>query len=161
MRAPWRKPLVVLAPKTLLRHAGARSPLADLAAGFQPVIAGTGRDARRVVAATGKLAVLLEEALAKSPDPRIALVRLEQLYPLDSAALAAALAPHPGADLVWAQEEPENFGYFQWLDRRLEDIAGRRWRLVSRPASPSASAGPKVWDDRHLQAVIDAALDLG
>ncbi|MEM7683560.1 MAG: hypothetical protein AAF293_01960, partial [Pseudomonadota bacterium] len=69
-------------------------------------------------------------------------------------------ARYPDADLVWAQEEPENFGYFQWLDRRLEEATGRRWRCVSRPASPSASAGPKAWDDAHLQSVIGTALGL-
>ena len=57
------------------------------------------------------------------------------------------------------QEEPENMGYFGWLDRRLEAVAGRRWRLVTRPASPSASSGPKQWDDAHLKAVISAALE--
>ena len=124
------------------------------------MIAGPGQSARRVVLSTGKLSVLLEEALEKSGTSGIALIRLEQLYPFDADAVARAVAAHPGAELVWAQEEPENFGYFQWLDRRLEAIAGRRWRLIGRPASPSASAGPKVWDDRHLQAVIDAALDL-
>jgi 2-oxoglutarate dehydrogenase E1 component len=73
--------------------------------------------------------------------------------------LARALAPYRDAELIWAQEEPENMGYFGWLDRRLEAVAGRRWRLVSRPASPSASSGPKQWDDAHLQALISTALE--
>ena len=158
--APWRKPLVVLAPKTLLRHAGARSSLSDFSGTFKPVIDGPGQGARRVVAATGKLAVLLDEAVKKRALRGIELLRLEQLYPLDQTTIAEVIARHPDAELVWAQEEPENFGYFQWLDRRLERAAGRPWRLISRPASPSASAGPKIWDDRHLQTVIDAALDL-
>jgi 2-oxoglutarate dehydrogenase E1 component len=159
--APLSKPLVVLAPKTLLRHAGAASPLAEFAAGFRSVIA-EARPAhspvRRVVTATGKLAVLLERARDEAGRDDVALIRLEQLYPLDADALARALAPFGGAELVWAQEEPENMGYFGWLDRRLEAIAGRRWRLVTRPASPSASSGPKQWDDAHLKAVIAAAL---
>lgn len=158
--APWRKPLVVLAPKTLLRHARARSSLTDFTGVFRPVISGPGHGAHRVVASTGKLAVLLEEALEQRDEDRIELLRLEQLYPLDEASIAHIVARHPNAELVWAQEEPENFGYFQWLDRRLERCAGRQWRLISRPAAPSASAGPKIWDDRHLQSVIDAALDL-
>jgi 2-oxoglutarate dehydrogenase E1 component len=155
--APLAKPLVVLAPKALLRHAGATSALADLAGGFRTVIAER-RPARRVVMATGKLAVLLQRARDEAGADDVALVRLEQLYPLDADALTRALAPHGDAELVWAQEEPENMGYFGWLDRRLEAAAGRRWRLVTRPASPSAASGPKQWDDAHLKAVIAAAL---
>ena len=155
--APLSKPLVVLAPKALLRHPGATSRLADLAGGFRTVIA-EHRPARRVVMATGKLAVLLERARDEAGRDDIALIRLEQLYPLHTAALARALAPYRDAELVWAQEEPENMGYFGWLDRRLEAVSGRRWRLVTRPASPSAASGPKQWDDAHLKAVIAAAL---
>ena len=150
--AQWRKPLVVLAPKALLRHPGAKSKLSDLSGSFQPVIA-THRKAKRVILSTGKLAVLLEQA-----EPDAALIRLEQLYPLPEQALRDALAPYPEAELVWAQEEPENMGYFQWLDRKLEAITGRPWRLVTRPASPAASSGPKKWDDRALKAVISEAI---
>jgi 2-oxoglutarate dehydrogenase E1 component len=156
--SPLPKPLVVLAPKALLRHPRCVSPLAELADSFRPVIA-EDRPARRVVLSTGKLAVLLEAAREQGGHHDVALIRLEQLYPLDEAALARALAPHADAELVWAQEEPENMGYFCWLDRRLEAIAGRRWRLVTRPASPSAASGPKKWDDAHLKAVIVAALE--
>jgi 2-oxoglutarate dehydrogenase E1 component len=156
--APLPKPLAVLAPKALLRHPGCTSALAEFAGGFRTVIAEQ-RPARRVVMATGKLAVLLERARYETCRTDVALIRLEQLYPLDIDALARALAPYRDAELVWAQEEPENIGYFGWLDRRLEAVAGRRWRLVTRPASPSASSGPKQWDDAHLKAVISAALE--
>jgi 2-oxoglutarate dehydrogenase E1 component len=156
--APLSKPLVVLAPKTLLRHQGCVSPLADLAGGFRSIIAEQ-RHARRVVMATGKLAVLLERARKEGGHADVALIRLEQLYPLDAGALERALAPYRGAELVWAQEEPENMGYFGWLDRRLEAIAGRRWRLVTRPASPSAASGPRQWDEAHLKSVIAAAME--
>lgn len=157
MKADWRKPLIILAPKTLLRHPGAKSRLRDLSGSFRSVIA-DGRPAKRVVLSTGKLSVLLEAERDKR-GADVALIRLEQLYPLDTHALSAALTSYPDAELVWAQEEPENMGYFGWLDRKLEAIAGRRWRLVTRPASPSASAGPKTWDDARLRAVIDEALE--
>lgn len=156
--SPLAKPLVLLAPKALLRHGRCVSRLDDLAGSFQPVIA-EDRPARRVVMSTGKLSVLLEAARDEAGIDDVALIRLEQLYPLDDAALAHALAPYADAELVWAQEEPENMGYFCWLDRRLEAIAGRRWRLVTRPASPSAASGPKKWDDAHLRAVIARALE--
>ncbi len=157
LKANWRKPLIILAPKTLLRHPAAKSSLRDLSWGFRSVIE-EARPAKRVVLSTGKLSVLLEAERDKR-GADVALIRLEQLYPLDTNALSEALTPYPDAELVWAQEEPENMGYFGWLDRKLETIAGRRWRLVTRPASPSASAGPKTWDDARLRAVIDEALE--
>jgi 2-oxoglutarate dehydrogenase E1 component len=150
--AKWRKPLVVLAPKALLRHPGAKSALSDLSGTFQPVITRAGSP-ERVVMSTGKLSVLLEQA-----NPDATLIRLEQVYPLPEQALRDALAPYPDAELIWAQEEPENMGYFQWLDRKLEAITGRNWRLVTRPASPAAASGPKKWDDRALKAVIEEAV---
>ena len=156
--AEWRKPLVVLAPKTLLRHPGARSSLSEFSTVFQSVIAES-PPKPRVVLSTGKLAVLLEAERDRT-GADVALIRLEQLYPLDTAALSKALEPFADAELIWAQEEPENMGYFNWLDRQLEAISGRRWTCVSRPASPSASSGPKAWDDAHLRRVIATALGL-
>ena len=101
----------------------------------------------------------IERARREEDHGDVALIRLEQLYPPDAKALGEALAPHRDAELVWAQEEPENMGYFGWLDRRLEAIAGRRWRLVTRPASPSAASGPRQWDEAHLKSVIAAAME--
>lgn len=151
------KPLVILAPKTLLRHPAAKSRLSAFQGHFRTVVAET-RPATRIVMSTGKLAVLLEQERDRR-GVDVALVRLEQLYPLDTRAIAAAVAQDPEATLVWAQEEPENLGFFNWLDRRLETATGRRWHLVSRPASPSASSGPKSWDDAHLSRVISEALE--
>ncbi|MEM9062698.1 MAG: 2-oxoglutarate dehydrogenase E1 component [Pseudomonadota bacterium] len=156
--ADWRKPLVLLAPKTLLRHPLARSSLGEFTGHFRTVVA-EDRPASRLVMSSGKLGVLLEQERERT-GADVALVRLEQLYPLDTDGIAAVAARYPEAELVWAQEEPENFGCFQWLDRRLEEATGRRWQLVSRPASPSASAGPKSWDDEHLARVIVSALGL-
>jgi 2-oxoglutarate dehydrogenase E1 component len=157
---PYRKPLVVLTPKALLRHGACVSRLAEMGpgTGFRSVIGEEPGDARRVVLCTGKLFYLLDTARRERGLDGVALVRLEQLYPLDEAALAAALAPHARAELVWAQEEPENMGYFGWLDRRLERIAGRRVRLVSRRAMPSPATGPKKWNDAEAAAVVEAAL---
>ena len=160
---PLRKPLVVLTPKVLLRHAACVSQLDEMGrgTGFRTVIGDGREDARRVVLCTGKLYYLLDAARRERGLDDVALVRLEQLYPLDEAALAEVLAAHGEAELVWAQEEPENMGYFGWLDRRLERIAGRRVRLVSRPAMPSPATGPKSWNEAEAAAVTDAALGEG
>jgi len=155
-----RKPLVVLTPKALLRHPACVSRLHEMGpgTGFQTVIGETVKNLSRAVLCTGKLAYYLDAARRERGIGDIALIRLEQLYPLDQAALAAALKPYRKAELVWAQEEPENMGYFGWLDRRLERIAGRPFRLVSRPSAPSPSVGPKKWNDAGLAVVIDGAL---
>ena len=157
--SPLAKPMVVLAPKALLRHPGCVSRLEDFAGLFRPVVAEERPAARRVVMSTGKLSVLLEAARKEAGIDDVALIRLEQLYPLDAQSLSQTLETYGDAELVWAQEEPENMGYFALLDRQLEAVAGRRWRLVSRPASPSAGSGPKKWDDAHLKAVIARALE--
>jgi len=158
--APLRKPLVVMTPKVLLRHPNCISGLEDMAPGthFLTVIGEMVLGARRVVLCSGKLFHYLDAARRERGIRDVALVRLEQLYPLDAAAIEAALAPYAGTEIVWAQEEPENMGTFGWLDRRLERIAGRRVSLVSRPAAPSPAAGPKKWNDAEFAAVIDAAL---
>jgi 2-oxoglutarate dehydrogenase E1 component len=157
---PFRKPLVVLTPKALLRHRGCVSRLAEMGPGthFRTVIGEVVEGARRVVLCTGKLFHYLDAARRERAAEDVALIRIEQFYPLDAAAIRAALAPYADAEIVWAQEEPENMGYFGWLDRRLEKIAGRRLGLVTRPAAPSPAVGPKKWNDAEFAAVIENAL---
>jgi len=162
MHRPFRKPLVVLSPKALLRTKACVSTLADFAegTGFRAVMPDeTVTGARRFVMCTGKAYYELAEArAARGLEKDVALVRLEQLYPLPEAEIAAALAPHPGAELVWCEEEPENMGYFTWLDRRLEKIAGRTFRRAGRPAAATPAVGVKYWHEAEIKAYVDAAL---
>ncbi|MGE0765374.1 MAG: 2-oxoglutarate dehydrogenase E1 component [Hyphomicrobiaceae bacterium] len=159
---PFRKPLVVLSPKALLRTKACASTLADFAegTGFRAVIPEAGvAKARRAIMCTGKAYYELAEARsARGLEKDVALIRLEQLYPLPEAEIAAALAPHAGADLVWCEEEPENMGYFTWLDRRLEKIAGRTFRRAGRPAAATPAVGVKYWHEAEIKAYIEAAL---
>lgn len=159
---PFRKPLVVLSPKALLRTKACVSTLAEFAEGsaFRTVIPDTSvAKARRVVMCTGKAYYELAEArAARGLTNDVALVRLEQLYPLPEAEIAAALAPHGGAELVWCEEEPENMGYFTWLDRRLEKIAGRTFRRAGRPAAATPAVGVKYWHEAEVKAYVEAAL---
>jgi 2-oxoglutarate dehydrogenase E1 component len=157
------KPLVVFTPKFLLRHSACRSALVDFGpgTGFQTVIAEKIVRVKRVVLCSGKMYFLLDAARKElGLDQQVALVRLEQLYPFPTEAVTAALKPYGEADLVWAQEEPENLGPFTWLDRQLEAAAGRRVRLISRPAAPSPAVGWKIWHDKEQWAVIAGALSL-
>ncbi len=162
MHRPFRKPLVVLSPKALLRHRGCQSLLAEMAegTGFRHVIdEPTNTPARRVILCTGKIYYDLEaERQRRGLEPHVVLIRLEQLHPLPAAELAQALAPHAGAELVWCEEEPENMGYFTHLDRRLERLAGRTFRRAGRPAVATPAVGVKYWHEAEIKAVMDAAL---
>jgi len=159
--SPIRKPLVVLAPKSLLRHPLCRSKLEDMGPDtqFRTVFGDPLKQAARVVICTGKLYYYLKAARQERGIGDVALVRIEQLYPLDRQAIKMALKPYDGAEIIWAQEEPENMGYGVWLDRKLEIIAGKRVRIVSRAATSSPAAGSKKTNAADFAAVIDAALE--
>ncbi|MEZ5851699.1 MAG: 2-oxoglutarate dehydrogenase E1 component [Hyphomicrobiaceae bacterium] len=161
MRRDFRKPLLVLTPKALLRHKAAVSRLADFDAGtgFQSVIDDSAvKAATRVVVCTGKVYYELAAARAeRGLDDAVALIRLEQLHPLPAEAIGKALSAHSGADLVWCEEEPENMGYFTHLDRKLERIAGRTFRRVGRPAVATPATGVKYWHEAEIKAFVTAA----
>ncbi len=140
---PWRKPLIVMTPKSLLRHPKAVSSLDDLATGtFQRVIPDSEADgASCVIVCSGKV---YYDLLAERGDDRdTALVRIEQLYPLSERELSAALAPYAAdAPVVWVQEEPENMG--AWRNLRVEfgaQLLGHPFSGVYRPASASPATG--------------------
>ena len=160
----FRKPLVVLSPKVLLRHRDCVSNLSDMetGTGFRGVLPDEmAKNARRVILCSGKI---FYELAAKRHElglaDAIALVRIEQLYPFPAEDLRDALDAHPEADVIWVQEEPANMGAFNWLDRRLEAVTGGRVRPVSRPAAASPGVGVKDWHEAEKAAVIDAALSL-
>ncbi|KAB2913827.1 MAG: 2-oxoglutarate dehydrogenase E1 component [Hyphomicrobiaceae bacterium] len=162
MHRPFRKPLVVLSPKALLRHKACVSRLEEFGAGtgFRTVIAdGSVQDARRVVLCTGKVFYELHAARAeRGLDADVALVRIEQLHPFPMEAVRHALAAHPRAEMVWCEEEPENMGYFTHLGRRLEATAGRPVRRAGRPAAATPAVGVKYWHEAQVRAYLDDAL---
>src|SRR5690606_31959823 len=112
----WRKPLIVMTPKSLLRHRECSSSLEELATGqFQRVIPDDQfddlGDAERILLCTGKLYYELRDRRDELELKNIAIIRVEQLYPLPTKALEKALATAPdGTPVVWVQEEPENMG---------------------------------------------------
>lgn len=155
------KPMVALTPKLLLKHPAAVSPLTDFGpgTGFAPVLAPDPAGAEKVLICSGKVALALEAGrAARGLDGRVAVIRLEQLFPFPAQALARALAVHPNAELAFVQEEPENLGPFPWLDRRLEAAAGRRVPLISRPPAASPAVGWRAWHDAEEAALLTAAL---
>ena len=150
----FRKPLVLFEPKSLLRHKLAVSSLEDMSdrTRFQYVIPEIDEilppdQVRRVAICSGKVYYdLLAERRTKEIKD-IALVRLEQIYPFPENSLAHALAPYLNADVVWCQEEPENMGAWNFVDRRIEkvlsrlDIRVRRPVYVGREAAASPATG--------------------
>jgi len=163
MIRPYRKPLIVMSPKSLLRNKAAMSPLSDLTDGrFCEVIGDTGPSGlKRVVISSGKLHWELDTAREKAAmQDDVALVRLEQLYPFPAEHLEAELQKHPGAEVIWAQEEPQNQGAWLMIQDSLRESLqpGQTLRYAGRSASASTAAGYAQVHAREQAAVITAAL---
>ncbi len=161
---PWRKPLVVFTPKSMLRNPVASSSLAELSEKkFLPVIPDKGAEnATRVLICTGKIGHELEAERRRLKDNSTAIVFLEQLYPFPEAELTAELDRHATArEIVWVQEEPANMGALAFLLPRLERVAhGRPVLSVKRSASASpatGSAGAHELEQKTLLALAFAA----
>ncbi len=139
-----RRPLIVFTPKQLLRLKAAASSVEDFTTGtFRPVIPDAAADPAkvdRVLLCTGRVYYDLLAERTKRGDEGVALVRLEQLYPLDVDGIRAELAKYPGAEVVWVQDEPENQGAWSFVHINLPDDLPRV-SVVSRPASASTAAG--------------------
>ena len=141
-----RRPLIVFTPKAMLRLRGATSEVADFTNGsFQPVIDDprvTDPSAiKRVVQCSGKIYYDLLAELEKNPDPSIALVRIEQLYPLPATELRAIAEKYSNAELVWAQDEPENQGVWPYFIIETNKLGPVPVNVASRPASASPAVG--------------------
>jgi 2-oxoglutarate dehydrogenase complex dehydrogenase (E1) component-like enzyme len=154
-----RKPLVVFTPKSMLRlRAAASSPDEFTSGGWQPVLDDPNppTSARRVVLSAGKVFYDLAKQREKSGRDDVALLRLEQLYPLPAADITAALDRYAGADdVVWVQEEPANQGAWPFVALNLpEHLGGRRLRRVSRPASAAPAAGSQKTHDAEQAALL-------
>ena len=162
MLRPWRKPLVVFTPKALLRHPLAVSPLEEFTDGsFQRVIPSKADPAKvkKILLCSGKVYYdLVEGRKARSRDD-VAIVRLEQLYPL-SGAISSALAPYKdGTPLVWVQEEPRNMGGWYFIHARLREVIGDRLPLsyVARAESASPATGSNASHQLEQKMLIEAA----
>ena len=148
-----RRPLIVFTPKQLLRLKAACSPVEAFTSGtFQPVIGETDdavlasarkQGVDRVLLCSGRVYYDLLAHRTKTGDTRTAIVRLEQLYPLESSAIAEALAPFSGAELVWVQDEPANQGMWPYLALNLPtDLTGGVLpTLISRPEAAAPAVG--------------------
>ncbi|MEK9792014.1 MAG: 2-oxoglutarate dehydrogenase E1 component [Halieaceae bacterium] len=166
---PLRKPLIVMTPKSLLRHKEAVSQLDELSSGgFQTVIDETDaidpQSVKRVVMCSGKVFYDLRAARRERDIKDIAIIRIEQMYPFPRLDLQAVLAGYPNLeDAVWVQEEPKNQGSWYAMQSRLSTVVQREkvdvyLRYVGREPSASAAAGYSALHLREQEAFIDEAL---
>jgi 2-oxoglutarate dehydrogenase E1 component len=155
---PWRKPLVVMTPKSLLRHKAAVSTLQDLASGsFRRIIVEPpAKKAKRVLLCSGKVYYDLLAAREAKQRQDVALVRFEQLYPLADAALVEAVKPFKGAELIWVQEEPFNMGAWYHVQARWQQVIGKV-SAVTRPETASPATGSEKTHKYEQQLLVDQA----
>ena len=158
----FRKPLVVMSPKSLLRHPACISPLSALEPGtkFQPVIAeehtaAQAKKIKRVIFCSGKIYYDLIEYRSKNTITEIAIVRLEQLYPLHKPQLTEIISKYASAEKVWVQEEPENMGAWTYINTKLPDFG---FKLISRRISASPATGFKKLHDENQERIVREAM---
>ena len=164
----WRKPLVVLTPKSLLRHPKAVSTLQECAQGrFRRVIPDpfVQRDQRvdQILLCSGKIYYELAEERARLSRNDIAILRLEQLYPFAETEFKDVMDLYPDAkNVFWVQEEPENMGAWRYLCARFRDQAlGRRFSGIFRPPSGSPATGSHASHKREQQELLHRAINGG
>ncbi|XP_067446290.1 2-oxoadipate dehydrogenase complex component E1 [Thunnus thynnus] len=159
----FRKPLIVVGPKMLLRFSGAASSLAEMAPGtsFRPVIGDTSVSAQsvqKVVLCSGKhYYALLKQRETSAANQDTALIRLEELCPFPLEALQQELKKYTNAkEFVWSQEEPQNMGPWSFISPRFEKQLACRLRLVSRPALPAPAVGIGTLHQQQQEAILTA-----
>jgi len=168
MLRPYRKPLIVMTPKSLLRHKMATSSLEDLSGGHFHNVIGEIDDldpqkVRRIVMCSGKVYYDLLTRRREEEIDDIAVVRVEQLYPFPYTQLKDEVHKYPNAqEYIWCQEEPRNQGAWYNIKHRLERVVGENngLRYAGRPASPSPAVG---YHSRHIKQqrrLVADSLDL-
>jgi len=160
-------PLVVMTPKSLLRHPFTASTPAELADGvFQPVLdddvaATQAAKVKRLALCSGKVAVDLLTSDRRKDNPNVAVVRVEQLYPFPDEAIRAVIARYAKVrEICWVQEEPENMGAWEFARPLLEAIAGGTpLRYIGRSRNSSPSEGSSTWHAANQRAIVDQVFE--
>ena len=168
----FRKPLIVMSPKSLLRHKLMVSDLKEMQEGssFRPVIGEidkivADKDVKRVVLCSGKVYFDLYEAREKAAIKNIALVRMDQYYPFPANELADEIKKYVNAEVVWCQEEPENMGAWRYIENKIESCLEAikhkygRPKYVGRPEAASPSAGYQKMHIIEQLKIIEQAIN--
>jgi 2-oxoglutarate dehydrogenase E1 component len=173
LKRNFRKPLVLMTPKSLLRHKLAVSSLQEFTTGtsFKFVIPETDElvapeKVKRVVLCSGKVYYDLLAERRERGIKDVAIVRMEQLYPFPAKSLKTAIEAYKNADVAWCQEEPENNGAWCFLDRRIESVltclnnAAKRPSYVGRKAAASPATGLAKVHTAEQAALVNEALSV-
>ena len=161
MKNPARRPLIVFTPKSMLRLKAASSAITDFTSGtFRPVISDPNVEkATRVIFCSGKIYHDLVAEREKSGERTTAIIRVEQLYPFPTEAIANEVAKHPGATLLWVQDEPANQGPWPFFALQLREtqneiLQGANFRRVSRRATASPATGSHYVHEEEEKALL-------
>ena len=161
-------PLIVLTPKSLLRHTLVSSPPRDLVEGRwmqvidDPHAGAWAKEVRRLIFCSGKIAVDLIGSPRRADAREVAICRVEQLYPLPVRDMLGVIEAYPSVEeVVWVQEEPENMGAWDFVRPALEGLAGgRRTAVIARPRSSSPAEGSAARHAQNQDRLVRAALDV-
>ncbi len=172
LKRDFRKPLIVMTPKSLLRHKLAVSDLKDFETSthFQRVIPDAGKlvkdeKIRRVIITSGKVYYDLFESRAAQNIDDVAIIRMEQYYPFPAKELTAELKRYKNAEIIWCQEEPKNMGAWTFVAPRIEDALdsiGRNIRVsyIGRPEAASPAVGYLKVHEKEQKALVEQALSV-
>ena len=164
MKRDFKKPLVIMAPKSLLRHPGAVSRLEDFTQGsFHEIITDptASKKTERIILCSGKVYYDLLDYREKHPALHTAIIRIEQLYPLHREHLREIAGTfNPGAHLIWCQEEPQNMGAWSYLAPQLEEIFARKPGYAGRDAAASPAVGVLALHRLQLATFLKKAFTL-
>lgn len=162
----FRKPLIIMTPKSLLRNKDATSPLNEFTKGEFKTVIGE-RDAtidaakvKRLIACSGKVYYDLVKARAEKKATDVAIIRVEQLYPFPHKAFAAEIKKYPNAtDIVWCQDEPQNQGSWFFVQHYVHEnmTEGQKLGYAGRPASASPAVGYAHLHQEQQKALLDQA----
>ena len=162
----FRKPLIIMTPKSLLRAKDASSPLTDFTKGeFKTVIGETNADlaadrVKRLVACSGKVYYDLVKTRGEKKNPDVAIIRVEQLYPFPHRAFAAELKKYPNlSEVVWCQDEPQNQGAWFFVQHYIHEnmVEGQRLAYAGRAASSSPAVGYAHLHQEQQKALLEQA----
>jgi 2-oxoglutarate dehydrogenase E1 component len=167
MHRPFKKPLVIMTPKSMLRLEAASSKIEDFTSDrFHEILAGPLLDkpekVKRVILCSGKIYYDLLKFREENKIPSAAIIRVEQLYPLDEAQLKAAVAQFPNArTIVWCQEESQNMGAWNFIAWQLRRLLETSVWYAGRAASASPAVGSLAAHKREQQLIVQDAFTLG
>ena len=157
---PFRKPLIVMSPKSLLRHPKVVSPLAEFTKGsFRELLPdnyATKTKVKKVLLCSGKIYYDLSEYREANKRKDVAIIRIEQLYPFPDIQLDDELAKYPKAKFIWVQEEPSNMGYWSFVLR----VYHQTLHLIARKPGSSPATGYHKQHDYEQKEIIDTAFEL-